>query len=196
MRHRQVVERAVPEEEGYLFIIVGKVGRGEDHLLPPFWVDIKAYITTSSSSDPIWSNWDGHGTIHITCSISCCGATCLVLGELRWRFSIPPGIDSGLRIWQLRLTQLQLEPDPWPGNSICRGVARKKNHMYISKKVVTYTVYTYSHTLILSALVTYFCSHFTHIPVLATCRNATFPGPLTPWLQITRCRPFIYCLVF
>ena len=62
MRHRQVVERAVPEEEGYLFIIVGKVGRGEDHLLPHFRADVKAHII-SSFFDPIWSNWDCHGAV-------------------------------------------------------------------------------------------------------------------------------------
>ena len=44
-------------KEDYIFIIKEKVGRGEDHLLPHFWVDIKAYIITSSF-DPTWFNGD------------------------------------------------------------------------------------------------------------------------------------------
>ena len=58
----QARERSPKNKEGYIFIIKEKVGREEDHLLPHSWVDIKAYIS-SSSFDPIWSNWDCHGAI-------------------------------------------------------------------------------------------------------------------------------------
>ena len=56
-------ERSSPEKkEGYIFIIKEKVGRGEDNLLPHSWVDVKAYII-SSSFGPLRFNWDCHGTI-------------------------------------------------------------------------------------------------------------------------------------
>lgn len=59
----QAREHSSPKNKaGYVFIIKEKVGRGEDHLLPHFVVDIKAYII-SSSFGPIWSKWDCHGTI-------------------------------------------------------------------------------------------------------------------------------------
>ena len=58
----QARERSPKNKEGYIFIIKEKVGREEDHLLPHFWVDIKAYII-SSSFDPVWSNGDGHDAI-------------------------------------------------------------------------------------------------------------------------------------
>ena len=43
---------APKDKEGYIFIIKEKVGRGEDHCLTHFWVDVKAY-SLSSSLDPI-----------------------------------------------------------------------------------------------------------------------------------------------
>ena len=48
----QARERSPKNEEGYVFIIKEKVGRGEDHLLPHSWADVKAYII-SSFFDPI-----------------------------------------------------------------------------------------------------------------------------------------------
>ena len=58
----QARECSPENKEGYIFIVKEKVGRGEDHLLPHFGVDIKAYII-SSPLYPIWSNWDHHSTI-------------------------------------------------------------------------------------------------------------------------------------
>ena len=48
-------ESSSKNKEGNIFITKEKVGREEGHLLPHSWVDIKAYIVTSSCN-PIWSN--------------------------------------------------------------------------------------------------------------------------------------------
>ena len=58
----QARERSPENKEGYIFIIQGKVGRGEDHLPPHSSVDVKAYII-SSSFDPVRFNRDCHGAI-------------------------------------------------------------------------------------------------------------------------------------
>ena len=50
----QIRECSPGNKKGYIFIIKEKVGRIEDHFLPHFGVDIKAYII-SSSFDPICS---------------------------------------------------------------------------------------------------------------------------------------------
>ena len=55
-------EHSPEYKEGCFFIIKENVGRGEDHLLPHSWADVKAYII-SSSFRPIWFNWDCHGAI-------------------------------------------------------------------------------------------------------------------------------------
>ena len=55
-------EHSPENKEGYIFIIKENVRREEDHLLPHFGVDIKAYII-SSSIDPIWFNQDHQGAI-------------------------------------------------------------------------------------------------------------------------------------
>ena len=56
-------ECSSPEnKECYIFIIKEEVGRGEHHLLPHSWADVKAYIITSSFG-PMWFNSDGHGSI-------------------------------------------------------------------------------------------------------------------------------------
>ena len=55
-------EHSPENKEGYIFIIKEKVGRGEHHLLPQSWADVKAYII-SSSFDPSWSNPDCLGAI-------------------------------------------------------------------------------------------------------------------------------------
>ena len=44
----QAKEHSPENKDGYIFIIKEKMGRGQDHLLPHFWVDIKAYIISSS----------------------------------------------------------------------------------------------------------------------------------------------------
>ena len=53
-RYKWASKGAQPLEQRELHLRE-KVRRGEDHLLPHSWADIKAYIT-SSSFDPIWSN--------------------------------------------------------------------------------------------------------------------------------------------
>ena len=59
---RQARECSPENKEGYIFIMKEKVGRGEDHFLPHFWVDVKAYII-SSSFNPVSSNC--HGTVMV-----------------------------------------------------------------------------------------------------------------------------------
>ena len=58
---RQARECSPENKEGYVFIIKEKVDWEENHLSHS-WVDVKAYLI-SSSFDPIWSNWECHGTI-------------------------------------------------------------------------------------------------------------------------------------
>ena len=59
----ELAKECSPEnKEGYIFIIKIKMERGEDHLLPRSWADVKIHII-SSSFDPAWSKWDCHGTI-------------------------------------------------------------------------------------------------------------------------------------
>ena len=53
---RQAREHSPEDKEGYVFVIK------EDHPLPHFWVDVKAYVIISSF-DPILFNWGCHGTI-------------------------------------------------------------------------------------------------------------------------------------
>ena len=55
-------EGSSENKEGYIFITEERVERGEDHLLPHSWAEIKAY-SIGSSFDPIWFNWDCHGAI-------------------------------------------------------------------------------------------------------------------------------------
>ena len=67
---RLTKECSSPEnKEGYIFIIKEKAGKEEDHLLPHAWVDIKAYII-SSSFGPLWFNQDSHDTIQIICMLA------------------------------------------------------------------------------------------------------------------------------
>ena len=53
--------------EWYVSIVEERTGKGEDHLLPRSWVDVKACIF-SSPFDPVWSG----GTVMVlwkSCSI-------------------------------------------------------------------------------------------------------------------------------
>ena len=61
---------------------------------------------------------------------SCCGTTGLVASLQPWGSSSILGLAQWVKDPELlqlqRMSQLQLRSDPWPGNSICCGAAKKE----------------------------------------------------------------------
>ena len=74
---------------------------------------------------------------------SCCGAMGLVASWECWDAGLIPGLtqrvkDPALPLLRLRV-QLWLGSDPWPGNSICHGTAKKEKKK--KKQIMCYLLW-------------------------------------------------------